>query len=65
MRSILSCALLIAFGPWQADVLHATFRTWKVAVEVFILEAILEERRGILIPIGRGILFLLSRFFKS
>jgi len=45
--------------------MRAMLRTWVGAFEVFILEAILEERRGCLVSIARGILYLLSGIFNS
>ena len=40
-----------------------TFRAWTEAIETFVLEVILEERRGIRAAIARFVLYLLSGIF--
>ena len=40
-----------------------TLRAWTEAIETFVLEVILEERRGIRAAIARFVLYLLSGIF--
>ena len=40
-----------------------TLRAWTEAVETFVLEVILEERRGKAASLARALLFLLSKVF--
>ena len=40
-----------------------TLRAWTEAVETFVLEVILEERRGKAAGLARTLLFLLSKVF--
>jgi tetraacyldisaccharide 4'-kinase len=43
--------------------MRETFRAWTEATETFVLEVILEERRGKRAAILRGVLFVLSKIF--
>jgi tetraacyldisaccharide 4'-kinase len=43
--------------------MRETFRAWTEATETFVLEVILEERRGKRAAILRGVLFMLSKLF--
>lgn len=42
-----------------------TLRTWTEAVETFVLEVILEERRDMAASSVRPLLFLLSKIFVA